>query len=182
MTNQPKDLKHKGSDANTSAAGNLNSRKTAHSFSMQLTRAADYALCAMIHLASQTEAKRAFLPDLAHTTGAPEGFLSKVLQSLCLVGFVASHRGQFGGFEILPVGRAATVAADIQSIEGPISLNVCMDAEISCSRKSFCPAHPVWVEAQAAMLAVLNAKTVADLAAIPPARGRGVATKVLGDA
>lgn len=119
---------------------------------------------------------------MAGAIGAPESFLSKVLQSLCRAGFAASHRGQFGGFEILPADRAATVAGVIQSIEGPISLNVCMDPEVSCSRKSFCPAHPVWIEAQAAMLAVLNAKTVAELAAIPPAKRCGLAAKSLGDA
>jgi hypothetical protein len=59
MTNLPKGLKSTRPDANTAAARNLNSRKTAHSSSMQLTRAADYALRVMIHLASQTEAKRA---------------------------------------------------------------------------------------------------------------------------
>jgi len=168
MTKQLPGLKITRADAISLEAARPRSRNITHSSSMQLTRAADYALRALIYLATRPAAERALLPELAHATAAPESFLSKVLQCLCRAGLAASHRGQFGGFEILPAGRAATVAAVIESIEGPISLNACVNSELSCTRKSFCPAHPVWVEAQAAMLAVLNARTIADLAAHPP--------------
>ena len=50
--------------------------------SMQLTRAADYAVRVMVHLATLPPEKRAFLPDLAEATSAPESFLSKVMQTL----------------------------------------------------------------------------------------------------
>ena len=76
---------------------------------MQLTRAADYAVRVMIHLAALPAKERAMLPALARATGAPQSFLSKVLQALCRAGFIASRRGQAGGFEMLPAGRKATV-------------------------------------------------------------------------
>jgi Rrf2 family protein len=137
---------------------------------MQLTLAADYAVRVMIRLASLPGTERAMLADLALATGAPESFLYKVLQFLCRAGLAASHRGQFGGFEILPAGRAATIATVMQAIEGPINLNVCMDEERYCKRMQLCPAHPVWQAAQAAMLAVLNEGTIQDLADRLPAR------------
>jgi len=174
MTKHPQSLKLVNCSVYMRAGAHLAARNAGRNSSMQLTRAADYALRAMIHLASLPAAERALLPQMARAIGAPESFLSKVLQSLCRAGLAASHRGQSGGFEILPAGRTATVAAVILSIEGPIALNVCIDPELSCSRKSFCPAHPVWVAAQRAMLAVLNAKTIAGLAAIPPAKRCGL--------
>jgi Rrf2 family protein len=131
---------------------------------MQLTRAADYGVRVMIHLATLPAHQRARLPSLARATGAPESFLSKVLQALCRAGFLASRRGQSGGFEMLPSGRKASVRTVIEAIEGPICLNLCLVHGASCSRKSNCPAHPVWVRAQEAMLGVLNTATVADLA------------------
>jgi Rrf2 family protein len=132
---------------------------------MQLTRAADYAVRVMIHLATLPAYERALLPALAQATGAPRSFLSKVLQSLCHAGFVASRRGQSGGFEILPRGREASLRAVIEAIDGPICLNLCLVSGDFCNRKSFCPAHPIWEKAQEAMLAVLNTASVADLAA-----------------
>jgi Rrf2 family protein len=118
----------------------------------------------MIHLATLPAQERALLPTLARATGTPQSFLSKVLQSLCRAGFIASRRGQAGGFEMLPAGRKATVRTVIEAIEGPINLNLCLVSGASCKRKSFCAAHPIWASAQEAMLEVLNAATIADLA------------------
>jgi len=144
---------------------------------MQLTRAADYAVRVMIHLATLPDHERALLPALARATGTPESFLSKVLQALCRAGFIASRRGQSGGFEILPPGRNASIRAVIEAIEGPICLNLCLISGASCNRKPYCPAHPIWAKAQEAMLAVLDTATVADLAlqsfAKPPRAARG---------
>ncbi len=132
--------------------------------SMQLTRAADYAVRVMIHLATLPAHQRALLPALARATGAPQSFLSKVLQALCKAGFVASRRGQAGGFELLPSGRKASVRMVVEAIEGPIALNFCLVSGASCGRKSSCSAHPIWVQAQEAMMGVLNTALVADLA------------------
>jgi len=118
----------------------------------------------MIHMATLPAHERALLPTLARATGAPESFLSKVLQALCRAGFIVSRRGQAGGFEMLPPGRKASVRSVIEAIEGPIRLNVCLVTGASCKRTSFCPAHPVWTRAQEAMLGVLNKATIADLA------------------
>ena len=131
---------------------------------MQLTRAADYAVRVMIHLATLPANERALLPALAGATGAPKSFLSKVLQALCRAGFIASRRGQSGGFEMLPAGREASIRSVIESIEGPICLNLCLTTGASCNRRFYCPVHPIWQNAQEAMLGVLSAATVADLA------------------
>jgi Rrf2 family protein len=135
-----------------------------NSSTMQLTRAADYAVRVMIHLATLPSQERALLPALATATGAPKSFLSKVLQALCRAGFIVSRRGQSGGFEILDSGREATIRAVIEAIEGPICLNLCLVTGISCNRSSYCPAHPIWEKAQEAMLQVLSAASVAELA------------------
>ena len=71
--------------------------------SLQLNRAADSAIRAMIHLAGFPENERLMLPELTRVTGAPESFLSKILQELCRRGMVISSRGQSGGFQILPL-------------------------------------------------------------------------------
>jgi len=70
-----------------------------------------------------------------------------------------------GGFAILPRGRIASIREVIEAIDGPIYLNVCLMDGMACNRKSWCPAHPIWVQAQSAMLKVLGAAIVSDLAA-----------------
>jgi len=132
--------------------------------SMQLTRAADYAVRVMVHLATLPAHERALLPALAKATDAPESFLSKVLQALVRAKLISSRRGQSGGFEILPRGRQASMYEVIEAIDGPIQLNVCLVSGRSCNRKTCCPAHPVWVQAQRAMLDVLIRTGIGELA------------------
>ena len=138
------------------------------SSSMQLTRAADYAVRVMIHLATLPPESRALLPDLAEATEAPESFLSKVMQALVRKELIASRRGKRGGFAILPRGRVATMREVVEAIDGPICLNVCLNGGRDCERRSWCPAHPVWARAQRAMVDVLMGVTVSSMAAKTP--------------
>lgn len=138
-----------------------------HSSSMQLTRGADYAVRALLHLANLPEETRMMLPELAQVTGAPEDFLYKILQALREAGFVGSRRGRKGGFQILAAGRNATVRAAIEAIDGPIALNVCVSSDEHCVRKGKCPAHCVWASAQIAVTKVLDSETIESLAAKP---------------
>ena len=132
---------------------------------LQLTRAADYALRAIVYLAGLPPGVRLMLPDLARATQLPESFLSKILQSLCRAGFIESHRGHFGGFRILPAARTATMVDIIEVIEGPISLNSCTEPHAEGHCGPDCALHSVWLAAQAAVLRVLKARTIGELAA-----------------
>ncbi len=133
---------------------------------MQLTRAADYAVRVMIHLAGLPPATRASRAELAVAAECPEQFLSKVLQSLTRAGLVLSHRGNTGGFELPNVHRGATVLDVVEAIEGPMRLNVCLNSDRACARQEWCPADDVWVNAQAAVAQVLRDSTISDLARV----------------
>ena len=132
--------------------------------SMQLTRAADYGVRVMIQLVTVSDHGRVSLPELARATGAPQSFLSKVLQSLARAGLISSQRGQTGGFHITTRGSAASMREVIEAIDGPVCLNVCLNPGRSCGRKTRCPAHPVWIEAQRAMLTILAGTSIASMA------------------
>jgi Rrf2 family protein len=137
---------------------------------MQLTRAADYAIRVMIHLAGLPPETRASRAELAVAAECPEQFLSKVLQSLTRAGLVLSHRGNTGGFELPNIHRTATLLAIVEAIEGPMKLNACLNSERSCSRQEWCPAHDVWARAQAAVAQVLHDATIGELARQTDAR------------
>src|SRR6185503_17312318 len=139
---------------------------------MQLTRAADYAVRVMIHLAGLPSGTRSSRADLAEAAECPEQFLSKVLQNLTRAGLVVSHRGNTGGFELSSRHRSASVLEIVEAIEGPVHLNVCLTSEQACARQGWCPAHSVWAEAQIAMVAVLQRASIAELAQ-QVARSRG---------
>ncbi|HVZ18745.1 MAG TPA: Rrf2 family transcriptional regulator [Terriglobales bacterium] len=131
---------------------------------MQLTRAADYAVRVMIHLAGQPLGTVVRLRTLAGAVDVPESFLAKVLQTLTRSGLMISRRGPDGGFELVPSSMQATILDIVNAIEGPVQLNDCLGEAGSCDRKDWCPAHLVWAEAQIAMLKILNRETIGELA------------------
>ena len=131
---------------------------------MQLTRAADYGVRVMMVLAGSEEGSRVSLSELTKATGAPASFLSKVLQSLAHSELINSRRGLGGGFEISQQGRASSIRAVVEAVDGPIVLNVCLADGSRCKRSVWCPAHPVWAKAQRAMLEVLEESHMNELA------------------
>jgi Rrf2 family protein len=129
---------------------------------MQLTRAADYGVRVMIHLASADTNPRSSLSELADAAEVSPAFLSKVLQRLVRSGLVASWRGKKGGFELLERGRCASLLDILQALDGVPELNICLLSG-GCHRSSWCPAHPVWQEAQVRMRDTLSAATLEQL-------------------
>ena len=131
---------------------------------MQLTRAADYAVRVMIHLASQPEGSVVSKNLLAKASEAPESFLSKILQAMARAGLIQARRGVEGGFMLLGRGMQASLLDVVESIDGPVALNVCLSSQMSCHRYGDCAAHQVWLRAQSAMLSVLREAKIAEMA------------------
>lgn len=131
---------------------------------MQITRAADYAVRVAIHLATLPPGVKAQRAELSKFTDAPSSFLSKVLQRLVQSGLVSSSRGATGGFELAWGREDLTVLHLVEAIEGRTQLNLCLSDGPSCKRKTWCPGHPVWREAQNALLQVLGGALIINLA------------------
>lgn len=131
---------------------------------MQLTRAADYGVRVMIHLASQSKGTRISRAELAEAGSIPDSFLGKILLQLGNAGLIYSHRGKSGGSELaLPADRVSLLDI-IRAIQGPIYLNTCLLSGDSCDREGWCAAHTVWVVAQARMAEALDAAKLDQLA------------------
>ncbi len=130
---------------------------------MQLTRAADYAVRVIIHLASKPEGTVVPKAMLARAAEAPDSFLSKILQSLARAGLIKARRGVDGGFSLLPLGAQASLLDIVEVMDGPIALNVCVTSGQSCHRHAECAAHQVWLKAQEAMLSVLREARVSEM-------------------
>jgi Rrf2 family protein len=132
---------------------------------MQLTRAADYAVRVMIHLAAAPPGVRMSRESLAEAAEIPAHFSGKVLQALTKAQLITSWRGAQGGFTLARAADAITMLEVVEALEGPLMLNACLSGADLCGRSWWCGAHLVWREAQEALGAVLRRATIADLAA-----------------
>jgi len=131
---------------------------------MQITRASDYAVRVMIHLAGLPPGAQVRQSELSEATEVSSHFLSKVLQQLVRARFIRSRRGSRGGFALAVLASNVSLLDVVEAIEGPLRLNQCINEDPSCDRKSWCPAHRVWADAQAAIVNVLGATSMAVLA------------------
>lgn len=131
---------------------------------MQITRASDYAVRVMIHLAGLPPGSTVRQSELSRATEVTGHFLSKVLQQLVRSRLIRSQRGSGGGYALAVPAASVSLLDVVEAIEGPVRLNQCLTEVPSCDRKSWCPAHRVWAEAQAAVVNVLGAASMEGLA------------------
>lgn len=131
---------------------------------MQITRATDYAVRIMVHLAALPEEARVAAPEVARGIEAPVSFVSKVLQQLVQRGMVTSQRGVGGGFQLAVQPEKVSLLDVVEMVNGPLQINRCLPGELTCDRKSWCGVHPIWAEAQAALKKVLGSVSIAQLA------------------
>lgn len=129
-----------------------------------LTRAADYAVRVMVHMATLPVGTRIQRSMLAEATEVPDSFMSKVLQELVRARMIASRRGVDGGFQLAVAPQTVSMLDVVQAIDGPMRLNQCVGDKGNCARAAHCAAHVVWQEAQDAAASVLQKANIADLA------------------
>lgn len=132
---------------------------------MKLTRGTDYGIRGILYLATQPYEKVTLLHEIAKEQDIPETYLAKIFQDLTKAGLVRSHRGARGGFSLVRPPSQITLRQVIEALQGPISLNRCLDVGELCARSGACPISRVLRQAQAELLRGLDAATLDTLAA-----------------
>ena len=96
---------------------------------MKITREADYALRIIAMLADenrQIEAKA-----IAEKNDIPYRFTLKILRKIVQAGIIKSYRGVNGGYVL-------TLKDVIETIDGKIAINKCMENPESCKNNGIC--------------------------------------------
>ena len=82
---------------------------------------AEYAVRAMIQLASADEGAVVKTDDLAKAQGIPPQFLVDILSDLRTDRLVHSHRGREGGYELARPAAEISIADVLRCIDGPLA-------------------------------------------------------------
>lgn len=131
---------------------------------MQITRQADYAVRAVLHLARNGE-QRTATSSIAEEQHIPPSFLAKIISQLSIAGLLHTSRGARGGVTLARNPAEITLLEVIEAIDGPIQLNECVGDAGACSFDENCPLRPVWCEAQEELVGRLKATNFADMVA-----------------
>ena len=129
---------------------------------MQITRQADYAVRAVLHLARSGDTRTA-TSVIAEQQKIPPSFLAKIISQLSIAGLLHTSRGARGGVTLARHAGEITLLEVIEAIDGPIQLNECVGDTSTCSFDKDCPLRPVWCEAQEELVGRLKGTNFADM-------------------
>jgi Rrf2 family protein len=130
---------------------------------MQITRQADYAVRAVLHLARLGSSQRAATSQVAKEQRIPPSFLAKIISQLSIAGLLHTSRGARGGVTLAREPQDISVLEVVEAIDGPIQLNECVGENGLCTFDEECPLRPVWCEAQEELVSRLRRTSFAQL-------------------
>jgi Rrf2 family protein len=125
------------------------------------TQTAEYALRAVVALA-QHHGEPQITARLAQMTRVPEGYLSKVLQTLARAGLVSARRGLHGGFSLTRSPEEITVLEVINAVEPFQRIEQC-PLNIKDHGSNLCPLHRRLDEALAQVESTLAASRISEM-------------------
>jgi len=131
---------------------------------MLLSRGGDYAIRAMVDLASRSGEERSITQDIADRQQIPPAFLSKVLAGLTQAGLVRTHRGAAGGVGLARSPETISLLEVIKAVQGPIILNECTDPYHTCPLEGTCTVSQAWQEAQKSLEELLGSAYLSQFA------------------
>jgi Rrf2 family protein len=134
---------------------------------MQIPRKIEYALRAMIHLADDPGGV-ARGSVIAHQEHIPKYYLEKVIRDLMKRGLVRARRGPGGGYQLARPPETISFRDVIEAVEGPITLNVCVDGSSACNLQPVCRMFRVWEEGQRVLLDVFSHTMLSQIASSRP--------------
>lgn len=129
---------------------------------MQITRQADYAVRAVLHLA-RTGDQRTATSRIAEEQRIPPSFLAKIISQLSIAGLLHTSRGARGGVTLARDAKDITLLEVVEAIDGPIQLNECVGNNGTCSFEDDCPLRPVWCDVQEELVGRLKGTNFADM-------------------
>jgi Rrf2 family protein len=125
----------------------------------------EYALRAVVHLASQAPAGQT-TEQIATATLVPKAYLSKVLQELRRGGVVASQRGVGGGITLVKSPKDLTILEVVNAVEPIVRITTC-PLGLPTHGVRLCPLHRRVDNAMAMVEQAFQSTTLAEVLADP---------------
>ncbi|PIX96456.1 MAG: Rrf2 family transcriptional regulator [Hydrogenophilales bacterium CG_4_9_14_3_um_filter_63_34] len=131
---------------------------------MVLSRTSQYAVQALIYIATQPPGEPVLNRDIAERLNVPAAYLAKILQNLCKQGVLDSFRGRLGGFRLREGMHRTTLMQVLLLTEGPEFTQSCILGLKVCSDATACPMHFKWIPVKKKIISLLNEMNLEELA------------------
>ena len=132
---------------------------------MRVSYKTDYALKTLLDLTLNADSGVVQVSEIARRQDIPAKFLEQILLMLKRAGFVASKRGQKGGYYLAMAPAKITLAAVVRLTEGYLSPITCVSKHCYslCADEGVCPFREVWTEIRDYTTRKLEKLTIQDM-------------------
>lgn len=130
---------------------------------MRITSRCEYALRAMVYLASNGDEKPVPLTEIVAREKIPGPFLERILARLRKAELVRATRGVNGGYQLARSPATISVSDIVVALEGPLTVSGCSSVEEPCARAATCVSRIAWQRLDDAVKNALDGVTLADL-------------------
>jgi len=133
-----------------------------------LSKKTQYAFKALMYLSQEYESGPILIADIAVKKKIPLKFLENILLQLKKAGILESKKGKGGGYFLARDPHQILLADVLRLVDGTIALLPCVSLHFyekckNCDENN-CGLNRVMIEVRDANLAILEKKTVADIA------------------
>ncbi len=136
---------------------------------MHLSKKAEYALRAVIHLGMAAEAGRPVISgaELAEANRLPLKFVERILLEMREAGLVETHRGKFGGYRLAKPASEIGVGQLIRLVDGRLAPICCASENAyqpcSCPDEDHCGLRMLMIDVRNAIAGILDRYTIAQV-------------------
>jgi Rrf2 family transcriptional regulator, cysteine metabolism repressor len=131
---------------------------------MRLSRKCDYALRALILMASKDSGAYHGIAPIAKAEDIPLRYLEQVFLALKNAGILSSKSGPSGGYKFRRSPEEISLVDIVRIIDGPVAPARCVSqtAYEPCPREGSCSLRPVLADVRQAIADILKSITLAD--------------------
>jgi Rrf2 family protein len=140
----------------------------------------EYALRAMLDLASHASEGRRRTRTIAAATDVPSHYLARILASLAAAGVLDARPGPHGGYALARAPAEISLLEIVEAVEKPTGPYACALRGGDCNLAAPCAFHATWDRIRAQVDTEMRGVTLGDLAGdvdgARPVRRRGTQT------
>lgn len=146
---------------------------------MLYSRGCEYAIRALVFLATQSPGHRYSTYEIAQAEAIPAHFLAKMLQKLVEAEILTSQKGPGGGFSLARSADNITLFEVVSAIDGISDFKRCAIGPVKCTDENPCPIHPQWKEVREQITHYLNEVKISMLAQATAAKKQMLAESLV---
>lgn len=130
---------------------------------LELTKRADYAIRAVVALATAAPDERLSVRRIAADRAIPVRFLPQVMSDLVAAGLVEGLPGRTGGYRLARSAATISMLDVIEAVEGDSHRETCVLRGGPCQVNGTCDVHAIFAATQEGMIRQLRGAMIGSL-------------------